>query len=101
MTFNPSFSDKKFYIIAYDIVEDRRRVRVMKLLKGYGFHAQKSVFECYLTPQQLQRLMKRLRKEINEEMDNVRIYGLTIDQVAHVKVLGRGELPQLSGVEVL
>ncbi len=101
MTSSPSFSDKKFYIIAYDIVEDRRRVRVMKLLKGYGFHAQKSVFECYLSPQQLQRLIKRLRKEINEEMDNIRIYGLTIEQVEQVTVLGRGEIPRLTGVEVL
>ena len=37
------------YAICYDISNDRERSRVEKILKGYGFRAQKSVFECKLT----------------------------------------------------
>ncbi len=101
MSLNPTFFDKKFYVIAYDIVEDRRRTRVMKLLKGYGFHAQKSVFECYLSAEQLRRLTQRLQKEINEEVDNIRIYSLTLEQMQQVRIIGRGELPQLGGITVV
>jgi len=88
-------------VIAYDIVDDRRRLRVMKLLKGYGFHAQKSVFECYLDEQQLNRLLKRLKPLIHEQMDSVRIYPLNLESVRRVTVLGRGELPEIQGVQVV
>lgn len=37
------------YAICYDVGDDRERGRVDKLLKGYGFRVQKSVFECRLT----------------------------------------------------
>jgi CRISPR-associated protein Cas2 len=37
------------FVIAYDISDDRERARVDKVLKGYGFRAQKSVYECRLT----------------------------------------------------
>ncbi len=101
MSLTPSFFDKKFYVIAYDVVDDRRRTRIMKLLKGFGFHAQKSVFECYLTPEQLQRLLRRLKKEMDEEMDNIRVYGLTLEQVDQVTVLGRGELPRPVEIKIV
>ncbi len=101
MTLNPTSFDKKFFVVAYDIVDDRRRTRVMKIMKGYGFHAQKSVFECYLTPAQLERLLKRLEKEIDKKMDNIRIYGLTIEQVQQVRVMGRGEVPQLAEIKII
>jgi len=101
MTLNPTSFDKKFYVVAYDIVDDRRRTRIMKILKGFGFHAQKSVFECYLTPVQVERLQKRLEKEMDPEMDNIRIYGLTVEQVQQVRVMGRRELPQLSEIKII
>ena len=34
-----------FYLICYDVVNDRRRNRVSRLLEGYGLRVQKSVFE--------------------------------------------------------
>ena len=101
MSLNPTYFDKKFYVIAYDVVDDRRRNRIMKLLKGYGFHAQKSVFECYLSAEQLQRLKHRLQKEINEAEDNIRIYSLTLEQVQQVHIIGRGELPKLIDINVV
>ncbi len=38
------------YVIAYDISDQRERNRVSKVLTGYGFRVQKSVFECSLSP---------------------------------------------------
>lgn len=37
------------YAVVYDVSNDRERYRVDKVLKGFGFRAQKSVFECRLT----------------------------------------------------
>ena len=88
-------------MIAYDIVQDRRRIRVMKLLKGYGFHAQKSVFECYLDENQLRRLLQQLERLIDPDMDSIRVYPLPLEGVSRVRLLGRGELPELQGVQVV
>lgn len=35
-----------FYLVCFDVVEDRARARVVKALKDYGVRGQKSVFEC-------------------------------------------------------
>jgi CRISPR-associated protein Cas2 len=49
-----------FYLICYDIADDRRRDRVSRFLEGYGLRIQKSVFECVLTPDQSALLQRRL-----------------------------------------
>ena len=35
-------NDKVFVLIIYDIVENKKRVKLSKLLLGYGFRIQKS-----------------------------------------------------------
>lgn len=87
-----------FVVICYDIVEDRRRTKVMKHLKGVGFHAQKSVFECFLDQKRIDKLIKRLRHFINEEEDSLRIYILPEHFCEQTLIVGRGEkntLPRL------
>ena len=34
-----------FTAVSYDVVDDKRRTRVLKLLRGYGTYVQYSVFE--------------------------------------------------------
>lgn len=36
------------YVVVYDISDDKERRKIDKLLKGFGFRIQKSVFECLL-----------------------------------------------------
>jgi CRISPR-associated protein Cas2 len=48
------------YVFAYDVTDDRERARVSKLLAGYGFRAQKSVFECRLTRTARDTLLRRI-----------------------------------------
>ena len=48
------------YAVVYDVSCDRERARVDRLLKGYGFRIQKSVFECRLTRGQRDELIRRL-----------------------------------------
>ncbi len=90
--------DREYVIIAYDIVDNRSRTRIMKLLKGYGQHTQKSVFECYLDSGQLQELKLKIAREIDEEKDSVRFYRLAQKEVTRIEILGYGEVyeePQL------
>ncbi|BCB96579.1 hypothetical protein JZK55_15010 [Dissulfurispira thermophila] len=42
----------------YDITDDLERARVDKVLKGFGFRIQKSVFECRLDRKNRDELIK-------------------------------------------
>ena len=48
----------------------------MKLLKSYGAHVQKSVFECRLDERRLLELKAKIQKEIDPKEDKVRYYDL-------------------------
>ena len=82
--------DKSFYLISYDISDDRCRTRVAHALEGYGTRVQFSVFELWLNKAQLARLRKRLEKQI-EAGGSVRIYMLCAACQGARQVLGEGE----------
>lgn len=48
------------YAVVYDIASDRERSKVDKLLQGFGFRVQKSVFECRLDRRSKAELIRRL-----------------------------------------
>ena len=85
-----------FVVVAYDIADNRRRTRVMKMLKGFGEHVQESVFECDLNGQQHRRMLKLLRKLIDVDADNVRIYYLCSLDVERIGRLGVARPVQLA-----
>jgi CRISPR-associated protein Cas2 len=78
-----------FVVVSYDIPEDRRRTKVMKLLRNFGAHVQYSVFECELKEAAYQQLHEQLTKLIAPQVDNVRFYFLDEDQVKRIEVIGR------------
>ena len=68
-------------IVCYDVNtetrEGRRRLRrVAKLCEAAGQRVQKSVFECQINLPQMEELERKLRAEINEQQDCLRIYRL-------------------------
>jgi CRISPR-associated protein Cas2 len=81
-----------FTVISYDIVDDKRRIQLMKLLKGYGSRVQYSVFECYLRPAQRRKLQGHIEKLIDTQVDSVRFYQLDVRAVANITVLGVGQV---------
>ena len=81
-----------FTIISYDVVADRRRTKVLKLLKGYGTHVQYSVFECDLEPAQLEQLGRKLTALIDLSTDSVRCYLLDQDALTRIQILGIGQV---------
>jgi CRISPR-associated protein Cas2 len=81
-----------FVVVSYDIVDDKRRIKVMKTLEGYGRRAQYSVFECDLSARQVTTLRKRLKAIINAREDDVRFYFLCKIDISRVQLLGKASL---------
>lgn len=81
-----------FTIISYDVVQDKRRTKVMKLLKGYGTRVQYSVFECDVSGQQLLKIGKEIQDLIDLNTDSVRCYLLDAAAVKRIQILGIGRV---------
>jgi CRISPR-associated protein Cas2 len=80
------------YVVAYDIPDDRRRLRVATLLLDYGARVQESVFECLLrNPGKLAQMKDRLKKVVDPDEDAVRIVPVCAGCAEGLIILGRGE----------
>lgn len=77
-----------FYLICYDVVKDKRRNKVAKLLEGYGLRVQKSVFECMLTDDQYVMVTRKLNKYLNADEDQLRFYPMSGHTRRKVVILG-------------
>ncbi len=67
------YSERKYIILViYDIISDKQRVKMARVLSGYGIRVQKSAFEARLNKKQYQRLLEDIRKILKDE-DNVGI----------------------------
>lgn len=64
-----------FVVVSYDIPDNKRRLKVAKTLLDYGGQrVQKSVFECYITARNLERLRQRLERCYDKSQDSIRFY---------------------------
>lgn len=91
-----------FYLVCFDIVDDKTRNRVAKALKGSGYRVQKSVFECPdLTEKQFLKLKDRLEGLIDSTQDSVRYYRQCRGCLHCFEFSGIGEEPQLDNYNIL
>lgn len=60
-----------FYLICYDIPDDKRRKKIADILEGYGSRVQYSVFESVLNAKQYKELRKRLKKKFLKKMKTI------------------------------
>jgi CRISPR-associated protein Cas2 len=79
-----------FYLICYDIPDDKRRKKIADLLEGYGKRVQYSVFECVLVKNKYEELQKRLLKCLKKEEDNIRFYPVSSHTLTQVITWGIG-----------
>ena len=77
---NPG-NDRVFVLIIYDIIDNRKRLRLSKLLLGYGFRIQKSAFEAIIPKKKYYELLERLKAFASSE-DSIRVY----------KIIGKGQV---------
>ena len=91
-----------FYIVCYDISDDRARYRVVKALKGFGVRIQKSVFECPdLTEKQLLDLQEKLAAFIDHGVDSIHYFRLCKACVQEVEWSGLGRKPAVEPFRVI
>jgi len=97
---------RQFILVCYDVdtVSEggkRRLRRVAKVCESYGQRVQFSVFECHVTPNDYERLIKKLLDIIDVNADSLRIYILRGRREDIVKVYGQDGRVDFEGPLVL
>ena len=83
-----------FYVICFDISENKVRYRAVKTIKGLGYRVQKSVFEFPdISEKQLLELKDKLEALIDHETDSIRYYRLCQACLPVVEWSGKGNKP--------
>lgn len=83
-----------FLLVCFDIVDNKTRYRVVKVLKGYGVRVQKSVFECNnMTEHRFLKMKSALDDLIDHGEDTIRFYSLCRACIRSVEFSGIGTLP--------
>lgn len=77
--------DVRRTLVAYDVVDDRRRTRLAKALEAYGDRVQYSVFVIDAEPVRIGRMRRRIGELIDPAVDSVLVCDLglmsTLDHV--------------------
>jgi len=64
-----------FCLVVYDIVSNKRRLKLSKLLEGFGVRVQRSCFEINLDRASYQILIRELEYFYDQsELDNIIVY---------------------------
>ncbi len=79
-----------YVVVCYDVVSNRRRARLLRKLKAYLPHVQKSVFEGELSDRQAVELRQMILRVIDPTEDTVRIYEQCGRCIPATQVLGVG-----------
>lgn len=91
-----------FTVLAFDIVDDRTRYRLVQALREYSVRVQKSVFEAaHLPPNHFQNLRTTIENLIDLRTDKVRYYFLCRACAARVELSGPGTVTKHEEYKVL
>ncbi|MGB3974894.1 MAG: CRISPR-associated endonuclease Cas2 [bacterium] len=82
---------EKKLIVVYDIVDDKRRRNLYKLLKSYGIRTQYSFFECLLSERQQETLKFKILDIIEPSEDKVGFIHLCDSCFDQIKRYGYSE----------
>ena len=75
------FEDNFTVIVIYDIISNKRRTQLSKLLSA--FRIQRSAFECLLTKEKYKLLVERINRYAKPE-DLIRIYRLNQNVIIEI-----------------
>ena len=82
--------ERKFIVLMiYDIVDNKRRNKMVKCLEAYGVRVQKSAFEALLNRRQYEKMLRESSILIDEAVDSLRVY--VLDDIVDVYTWGIGE----------
>lgn len=67
---------RDYYLVSYDVSDDKRRTRLFKTLRDFGDHVQFSVFFCELNERELVLLRGRMKELVHAPDDQVLLLNL-------------------------
>ncbi|MBD2319598.1 CRISPR-associated endonuclease Cas2 [Phormidium tenue] len=75
-------------LVVYDIADDKRRLKLSNFLEGHGRRVQESVFECFISLDDMKKLHVKIKKRVKPEVDNVRLYWIPSDALPKSLTIG-------------
>jgi len=90
-----------FYLITYDIPDDKRRLKVSNALEDYGRRVQFSVFEVWMDEALRRDVIARLEKLIRVDEDSIRLYRLCAACRERIEVHGKGTVSEPPGPVII
>jgi CRISPR-associated protein Cas2 len=81
------------FLVAYDIADDNRRSHIAQILLDYGQRVQESVFCLEIDDEVHERLLKRLRKAMDDQGDVVWVVPTCRNCRKSVLTFGRTTVP--------
>ncbi|MGB9666590.1 MAG: CRISPR-associated endonuclease Cas2 [Candidatus Cryosericum sp.] len=79
-----------FLVVAYDIVSDRRRLRLSRYLSTYGTRINLSVFECSVPASEVAAFKKKVSSFAHLSTDTIVFYTLCLNCIASIDRRGLG-----------
>ena len=79
-----------FLVVAYDVVSDRRRLRLSRYLATYGNRINLSVFECYVPVAEVPTFKTKAASFAHMSTDTVVFYALCLNCIASIERVGMG-----------
>lgn len=84
--------NRTLFIAAYDIRDNKRLRKALKVVRAYASGGQKSVFECFLTNAEKSALLAEIEDVVDTSED--RFFLLKLDARCRVLTLGKAVPPQ-------
>lgn len=88
-------------VIVYDIVDDKTRTKLFKLLKRYGEPVQLSMFETIISDEQFTEMRTEVAKLIDGDEGSIRYYELCQSCNRRIVTLGQAKTTSLSRVYIV
>ena len=80
---------KYYVLVIYDISSNKKRAKLAKTMKSFGFRVQKSAFEARLSEGKYNKLLSKLNLFNTEGNDSIRIY--KIRGTGAITVIGKDD----------
>lgn len=90
-----------FYLVSYDIPDDKRRTKLAKAIRDFGDRVQYSVFECILDDALFMQMTGRITSIIDMNEDSVRIYKMCSACEKQIQIIGQGDISRIEDVYII
>jgi CRISPR-associated protein Cas2 len=85
---------KEYWLICYDINDDRRRSRIASLLESCGERVNYSVFEVLASRKTMEDLKRKLLARLRPETDRIHFYPLCLKDFCKAERYGLPYTPE-------